>query len=116
MSTVSWLLELTVNDAAAGKALAEEMSQATKADEPGALIYEYFLSDDEKTLHIYERYADSEAVLAHMANFGEKFADRFLSVFEPTSLTIYGSPDDAVKKTMAGLSPAYLGQVAGFAR
>ena len=36
-----------------------------KANEVGALAYEYFLNEDESMLTIYERYANNEAVLAH---------------------------------------------------
>ena len=58
------------------RALAEEMSVAT-AKEQGVLNYEWSLSEDGKTCHILERYADSDGVRAHLDTFGS-FADRFL--------------------------------------
>ena len=45
-NTVSWVLQLKVKDGEydTAKALMDEMSAATQADEPGALVYEWFVS------------------------------------------------------------------------
>ena len=45
------------------RALMEEMSASTRS-EPGALSYEWFIGDDDRVVHLYERYADSAAALA----------------------------------------------------
>ena len=60
---VYWLLELEIQ---AGQdkdfqGLMKEMVAATKANEPGALNYEWHTSEDGKRCHIYERYTDSAA-------------------------------------------------------
>ncbi len=65
------------------KALVKEMVDATQANEPGTLNYEWFLSDDEKTCHLYERYADSAATMTHLASFGQNFAVRIMAAVEP---------------------------------
>lgn len=63
---VHWLLALNIKEGELDnfKALVKEMVDATKANEPGTLNYEWFVSDDEKTCHIYERYADSAATMS----------------------------------------------------
>ncbi len=66
--------------------------------------------------HIYERYADSDAALVHLGNFGAKFAERFLECFEPTSLFVYGEPSDEARAALDGLGAVYLGTVGGFSR
>jgi quinol monooxygenase YgiN len=45
-----------------------DMVESTKA-EPGALNYEWFISEDGTSCHIYERYADSAAAMVHMGHF-----------------------------------------------
>lgn len=97
------------------KALMNEMVESTSG-EPGALSYEWFISDDGKAVYIYERYADSSATLIHLGNFGEKFAARFLGAVDPTRLTVYGSPNDAVKAGLTAFGPSYLAPFGGFAR
>ncbi len=115
---VSWLLSLTVKPGQqqAFRALMNEMVGATRADEPGTLAYEWSLSADGTQCHTYERYADSDAVMAHLGNFGAKYAERFMAVLTPVGFTVYGSPNAAVKEALAGFSPTYLAPAAGFRR
>ena len=88
--------------------------ESTKA-ESGTLDYEWYITDDGSVVHIYERYADSEATLLHLANFGEKFAERFLAAVDPTRFTVYGSPNNEVKEALTAFGPEYLGWLGCFA-
>ena len=112
---VAWLLELTVNPGQfdAVRALMAEMVASTRA-EPGALGYAWFGGEETRTVALYERYADSAAVLAHMATFGERFASRFLAAMTPTRLTVVGDPSEEARQVLAGLTPTYLGFLGGF--
>jgi quinol monooxygenase YgiN len=115
--TVSWNLRLTVQDGRLDelRALMAEMVASTR-EEPGTIAYEWFLSEDGRTCHIYERYADSEAVMAHVGTFGARFADRFLACLQPTSFTVYGQPSAEAKAALDGLGAVYLGTLGGFHR
>ena len=115
---VSWNLELDIQSGreADFRALMAEMVTATKADEPGALNYEWSLSADRKRCHLYERYADSNATMDHLGNFGSKFAERFMAVLTPVGFTIYGTPSAAVKAALAAFNPTYMTPAAGFSR
>jgi quinol monooxygenase YgiN len=66
---VSWMLELSLNPGheAEFTALVTEIVAVTSTNEAGALTYEWSLSADGATCHIFERYADSAAVLTHPA-------------------------------------------------
>lgn len=114
---VSWLLELAVKPGELGtfEALMHEMVESTQA-EPGTLSYEWSISDARDVCHVYERYADSAAALAHMGSFGANFAGRFLAAATPTRLTVYGTPSDEVKKGLSGFGPVFLAPFGGFAR
>ena len=115
---VFWLLELNIKSGEVGtlKALMKEMSDATQADEPGTLNYEWFINADGTTCHIYERYADSAATMIHLENFGAKFAERFMAILEPTRFMVYGNPDDAVKKALEDMGVEFVTPLGGFAR
>jgi quinol monooxygenase YgiN len=97
------------------RVLMNEMVASTQL-EPGTQTYEWFLSEDGKTCHINERYADSEAALVHLGNFGAKFVDRFLACFEPTSLFVYGEPSAEARAALDGFGATYLGWLGGFNR
>jgi quinol monooxygenase YgiN len=79
---VAWIFELTVKDGhdATLRALMTEMVDATRAGEPGTLDYEWYLSEDGRRLHIYERYADAAATLVHLGNFSDRYMTRFFGV------------------------------------
>jgi len=114
-STVSWNLQLSVREDQLENArtLMAEMVEATRA-EAGTLAYEWFLAADGASCHICERYADSDAALAHLGNFGANFAERFLGCFEPTGLLVYGEPSDEARAALDGFGAVYFGTFGGF--
>jgi len=115
--TVSWNLQVSVREGNLNdvRDLMNEMVTATQ-EEPGTQCYEWFLSGDGKTCHIYERYADSEAAMVHLGNFGSKFAERFLACIEPSSLSVYGEPSSELRAALDGFGAVYLGWLGGFSR
>ena len=115
---IFWVLELTVRDSDNDDMtrLMNDMVEATQASESGALNYEWHLSDDRKTCRIYERYADAAAVMAHLEAFGDKFADRFMSVFEPRRFNVFGKADGAVRAALTGMGAEFNETVGGFVR
>ena len=118
MNNVSWLLELDINgdNIDAAKELMHEMVGATNENEPDTLIYEWSFSEDGRKCHIYERYRDSDAAMVHMKTFGEKYAERFMSLYQPVKFTVYGNPDSIVKQGLAPLGAVFMPTEAGFSR
>jgi autoinducer 2-degrading protein len=116
-NTISWVLEMTVKPGQLDtlKELMEQMVAATSA-EPGATNYEWYLSEDGTTLHIYERYVDSDAAVAHGASFVANWAAQFMSCLDVTRLTVYGNPSESLRKAFESQGPTYLGTLGGFAR
>lgn len=116
-NAVSWNLELAVHDGrlAAFKSLMVEMIESTRA-EPGALAYEWFLSEDGTVCHLYERYSNDEAVMTHLGSFNSKFSERFLECVQPTAFNVYGNPGDEIRAILDNFGVAYLGSIGGFAR
>ncbi len=115
---IFWILELEFDNGGESEfhVLMTDMVSAVHQNEQGTLNYEWNVSADGKLCHIYERYADSAAVLAHLANFGEQFAERFLAILRPVRFVVYGSPSDAVKEALAAFHPMYMRTVDGFSR
>ena len=115
---VYWMLELDLKAGRADdcRALMNEMVEATRENEPGALGYEWSLSDDGTRCHIFEHYANSEATMVHLGNFGEKYAARFLEILSPTKFTVYGAPDQQVRDALVPFGVSYMQPVGGFTR
>ncbi len=114
---VSWVIELAVKDGELDtfKALMDEMVAGT-SEEPQSLGYEWYISEDGGTVHIFEKYADSEAMISHVNGFLEKWAARFLASVDPTRFVVYGDPSPAARELLAGFGPVYLGPWGGFSR
>jgi quinol monooxygenase YgiN len=114
---VSWVVELAVKDGELDrfKELMEEMVAGT-SEEPRTLAYEWYISADGSTVHIYEKYADSEATIAHVNGFLQKWAERFVGCVEVTRFTVYGDPSAGARELLEGFGPIYLGPWGGFSR
>lgn len=112
---ISWVLALTVKDGKLDdyRSLMTEMVAST-TEEPGALAYEWFVSDDGGQVHIYERYADNDATMAHMGSFGANFADRFFGCVDPIGMWVYGNVNDEVRAALTPAGAEFLGPFGGF--
>ncbi len=109
---VAWVVAL--GSEAAFKAQAAKLVESTR-QETGALHYEWSLSADGTRCHIYERYADSEAVLIH----GERNAELIKQLVEfctRESFTVYGTPNAAAQEWLATRNAVILKPLDGFAR
>src|SRR5687768_10925275 len=96
---VAWALELKVKNPGqidSFRKLMDEMVVSTHA-ELGTLAYEWDFSDDNTRVTLYERYADSDAALAHLETFDQKFAQPFWSAVTWAGQTVLGTPSDALK-------------------
>ena len=115
---VSWIFELSINDGELDnlKALMKEMVDATAANEPGTLAYEWSISEDGKQCHVHERYKDSAATVAHLATFKVNYAARLMSMGRATRFVVYGNPNSSVLESLEGFGAAYMSPLGGFLR
>lgn len=113
---VGWHIVMTVNAGMedAVLPLLDQMVSATKANEPGALTYDYMGAGDQ--VHIVERYADNAAAMTHMGNFGANFAEKFLQTFSVNSVAVYGPAGDDLKAVLEPFAPAYMARLSGYTR
>jgi quinol monooxygenase YgiN len=107
MNNLYWVLKATINEGQleALQVLTKDLVKLTQA-ESGALAYEWSISEDQKSLHIYERYIDSEAALAHLANVGEHLP-KLMQLIAPTTMECYGPASNQFKQAVAGLPVVY---------
>ena len=114
---VAWIIELAVKDGQLGtfEELMREMVDGTSV-EPGTLAYEWYVSADSGTLHIFEKYVDSEAMITHVNGFLEKWAARFMECVDITRFVVYGDPSPAAREILDGWRAVYMGPWGGFSR
>ena len=112
-NAITWVLEATLPEGQrpALEAVMREMIDATRANEPGCLLYEWFVTPDGGACHILECYADDAALMTHIATFNARFARRLFGILAPRRLTIYGDPSEAARAALAPLRPVYLSRL-----
>jgi autoinducer 2-degrading protein len=113
---VYWMItgEINPGQEAAFSAICARLVESTKA-EPGALNYEWSIAEDRRTFHIFERYADSEAVKFHRGQLGEMLKELY-AVVSLKSFTLYGGPCDELKQLLAARHPLVMVPSNGFSR
>lgn len=112
-----WIFTLNVKPGhlQAFRSLVTEIVSAS-SEEPGTLAYQYSISADEKTVHIFERYRDSFAFVSHVEQTFGRYAERFLSMVTVTSLVVYGNPDAQAREALDSFNATYMNLFAGFAK
>ena len=93
------------------KKLAAEALEITRG-EPGCLQYDWFLNADETVCEVREVYADSDAVLAHMAGMGERLG-RLMELGGGIRIECFGSPSPTLLAAAAGLEPVVYSYLQG---
>jgi len=74
------------------------------AREPGALAYEWFLSNDKKRCRLAEVYANPEAVEAHLTgHVVQQLVPRLLEFSDINRFEVYGVPDPPSVAALEGI-------------
>lgn len=69
------------------------MTEGT-AREPGALVYEWYLSDDRRRCRLLETYVDAAAMRQHMASHVvQELVPKLLTFSTIERFEVYGAPD-----------------------
>src|SRR4051812_46334317 len=114
---VSWRVELEIKPGQLDRflLLTGEMVEFART-ERGVLSYQRFVSDDARTIHVYERYKDSQAALMHLDNFRQHFANSFSGMVTRTRFMVYGVVPDDLKSALSELgATGYFRPFGGFA-
>ncbi|HUS12968.1 MAG TPA: antibiotic biosynthesis monooxygenase [Pyrinomonadaceae bacterium] len=105
---IAWRVEVSIKRDQVGNflALTDEMVKSAMM-EIGCLSYQRFIGADGDTVHIYERYLNSQVALAHLAVFFERFVDRYTSMVERRSFTVYGTPGNELRQLLDQFKARY---------
>jgi quinol monooxygenase YgiN len=97
------------------KAVVAEMVSAVQANEPGALRYDWYVSDDGTQDWNVEVFADSEAVVAHMANVGD-LVPKLESVAAFRRVEVLGDLSEEGMAALGALARSKLAPLGGIRR
>ena len=115
---IYWVLETNIREGKLDelRGLMKEMVDATKANEPGTINYEWTVSEDGKRCTLYERYADSGAAMKHAMTFAKTYAGRFVGCLEVKKMVVHGNPSSELRSALAMQGAVFMQPFGGFTR
>jgi|TARA_B110000305_G_C19406548_1_gene623087 quinol monooxygenase YgiN len=116
---IKFYLDLEINSKSPNKAIAliEEMVFFIKDLEPNTITYEYYISEDNKSISLREVYKNSEAALTHMNNFeAGPYAEKFLELMRINSFQVMGNASDDLMESVKAFTDDNRVLISGFDR
>lgn len=114
---VQYLVEFTIAEGKAEefKSLIHSLIEKVKKNEPGVDSYQLFYNSGENKSYMLERFRNSEAVMAHLANIGNKLPE-ILELAPITRFEIFGNISEEVKEALKSVGADRFGYLDGFNR
>lgn len=115
---IFWTIEATIKDGKRGELeqFLAAISEETKRVEPTTLAYEFYVGESDSSFRALERYASSEAALAHLGNAGPKLGSLMACLDGAPKIVVWGAPSDALRAAIADFHPTYCKPIGGFRR
>lgn len=104
-----------VENAAGFDVLMNELVEVAE-NEPGTLVYEWYATEDGRTWHILERYANAVEGDKHVKGFAENFAGRFFELIDGCEAIVSDNATPYIRGVIEGIAPLYVTQRAGHNR
>jgi len=80
------------------------------AREPGALVYEWYLSEDRSRCRLFETYANTDAMKQHLAGpVVQELVPKLLMFSAIKRFEVYGTPDAQSAATLASMGAQIFG-------
>jgi quinol monooxygenase YgiN len=99
------------------KKLVQDMSKAVAANEPNTIGYQFYFNRDGTKCIVYETYANSEAVFAHIASVASQtILPKIFNVSRLSRFEVYGNPSKELQKILTTFNPETYNLFVGFTR
>ena len=121
LDNITFIIDLKVNEGTNEDldTFIQEITDKVLNTEGFCLEYAYYVSEDRKSVTLYEKYIDSKSGILHGQNFmSGLFFDRFFNLFTLEKFIVTGPATDEFKKFTAenGFVIEYRESVDGFIR
>ena len=106
---VRFVIRFEVLDVARFREMADAMV-AVSRDEPGTVVYDWYLDEQTKQGTLYEAYASHDALQAHSSGavFTE-LAPRYLDALRVVSVNVFGAAADLPRRDVLGAPTTWWG-------
>jgi quinol monooxygenase YgiN len=99
------------------KKLVQDMSRVVEANEPDTINYQFYINRAETKCIVWETYANSEAVFAHINGVASQtILPKVFSVSRISRLDVCGNPSEELQKVLTSFGPQTYNPFVGFSR
>lgn len=81
------------------RAMLDSMTSTVEANEPGTLVYDWFLSEDGESICVLERYSDTSALMEHSKAQSPEMREQMAAMGSIDSMIVLGD----IEEPMAGM-------------
>ena len=94
------------------------VTDAMKANEPGALDVQVFASEEDQSLHVRDEFADADALGFHLGETAAPHFPKLLDIATPGTFYFFGNVPDAMQNAARamGLNAEFSTHMDGFHR
>ena len=116
--SIIFYLDLNViNNSVNVKEFLSGVVKSVNENEPGTMLYEYYLSEDKKKVSLIEIYKTDVDAVTHMKNFlAAPHSGPFLETFEIESFKVMGNSSDELKEILNDFTRDHRKLIQGFKR
>jgi quinol monooxygenase YgiN len=100
---IGWTVQFKINPGKvdAFRKIVKELVVAVEEADPGTLMYQWFLSQDEQTCHVHVWCASQEAIIAHATGIGpQKYLPQLLELATLERFDVFGKPNEQFAKIL----------------
>jgi len=96
------------------RSVTQGLAAIVEAEEPGTLVYEFYIGDDGTEAYVLSTFKDSASFLVHESRAWE--AGYVEPDFGPLTAVVLGSPSAEAREVLSWLKPAYFPLFVGCTR
>ncbi|WP_262695495.1 antibiotic biosynthesis monooxygenase [Kordiimonas aquimaris] len=98
------------------RGILDKLTSHVESTEPGTLVYEWFLDDDQTMVCVLERYSDSAAIITHSQAMSPEQREKMAKIGTIESMLVLGTPDEQLASMLKKAGATIMAPLTGFYR
>lgn len=98
------------------RGILDKLTNHVESTEPGTLVYDWFLGEDQTTVCVLERYSDSAAIVTHSQAMSPEQREKMAKIGAIESMLVLGEPDEKLATMLSKAGATIMAPLTGFYR
>lgn len=98
------------------RGILDKLTSHVENTEPGTLVYDWFLGDDQSTVCVLERYSNSAAIITHSQAMSAEQREKMTKIGVIENMLVLGTPDEQLAGMLTKAGATIMAPLTGFYR